>query len=100
MLNPSSLVVLACLLDVTAGQVGSSLWSAWAPLAVRSPYLNAWLNTANVPLNLSNIDGVSRVPTIWPQFIDEQVIIVSFANIFLLMIFLALGMARPHTSRQ
>ncbi|KAF7794747.1 hypothetical protein EIP86_005885 [Pleurotus ostreatoroseus] len=51
-------------------QGDASLWPSWVPLAVRSPYLSAWMNTTNVAFNASNVDGVHRPPTLFPQFLQ------------------------------
>ena len=50
-----------------------SLWTSWIPLAVRSPYLSTWMNTTNVPLNVTNVTQSDRAPGIWAQFLNGQV---------------------------
>ena len=57
-------------------QGDASLWPSWVPLAVRSPYLSAWMNTTNVAFNASNVDGVHRPPTLFPQFLQGLVYIL------------------------
>ena len=47
-------------------QSNLTLWGSRIPLAIRSPYLNAFLPDSNVPFDASNVDGTVRAPTQWP----------------------------------
>ena len=49
-------------------QPNPTLWPSWLPLAVRSPYLNAWLNSSNKPLVTSGGIQNIRAPEVWPSF--------------------------------
>ncbi len=66
-------VLLSWFATTAWAQNDPSFWTSWVPLAVRSPYLSTWMNTTNIPFNASNVDGVLRAPTIWPQFLQGQV---------------------------
>ncbi|KAJ3539023.1 hypothetical protein NM688_g6428 [Phlebia brevispora] len=75
-LNGYALLAYVLLLTQWSGTVhaqgDSSLWTSWVPIAVRSPYLSAWMNTTDVPYNTTNVDGVARAPTVWPNFMQGQ----------------------------
>lgn len=58
---------------IVSAQGDNSLWTSWIPIAVRSPYLSIWMNATHVPLNTSNVNGVLRAPTVWPQSLQNQV---------------------------
>lgn len=62
-----------CFNTSAQAQSNTSLWTSWIPLAVRSPYLSTWMDTTNVPFNISDVDDVDRAPTVWPQFLQSQV---------------------------
>lgn len=67
----ASLALFLC--TAVRAQGDPTLWTSWVPLAVRSPYLSTWMATTNVPFNASNVDGVARAPTNWPQFLQSGV---------------------------
>lgn len=56
------LLLLFVLPSPVHGQLNPTLWTSYVPLAVRSPYFSAWMNTTNVVL------GDKRAPEIWPLF--------------------------------
>lgn len=49
---------------VANAQLNPTFWTSQVPLALRSPYVNSWLNTNNVPLQGTN----KRAPELWPLF--------------------------------
>lgn len=50
-----------------AGQGSATLWTSYVPLAVRSPYLSAWMDTTDIPFDPT----IARAPSIWPVFYDK-----------------------------
>ena len=56
------LVILVLSPSPALGQLNPTLWTSFVPLAVRSPYLSAWMNTTDVSLSLP------RAPELWPSF--------------------------------
>lgn len=73
-------VLITCFTTSAQAQSDTSLWTSWIPLAVRTPYLSAWQRTVDAPFNASNVDGVLRAPTIWPQFMQGQVCNMSWTS--------------------
>lgn len=86
-----ALVFLSLLHVFVLGQLEGSatLWTSFVPLAVRSPYLSAWMDTSNVPLNTANPSdpGTARAPSIWPVFYQNNAVSPGFprSHIFGLM---------------
>ncbi|KAI0341899.1 hypothetical protein BDW22DRAFT_1484797 [Trametopsis cervina] len=74
-----ALLFLSLLHVLVLGQLEGSatLWTSFVPLAVRSPYLSAWMDTSNVPLNTANPSdpGTARAPSIWPVFYQNNAIL-------------------------
>ncbi|EKM54251.1 uncharacterized protein PHACADRAFT_146023 [Phanerochaete carnosa HHB-10118-sp] len=62
--------ILASLVLVAQAQLSDTLWTSWVPLAVRSPYLSAWMDTTNIPFG----PGVKRAPEIWPLFWNSAIL--------------------------
>ena len=71
---PKRRIVLFYLLTLAPwlvlAQGSQTLWTSFVPLAVRSPYLSAWMNTSNIPFNTANPSdqAIARAPTTWPVF--------------------------------
>ncbi|KAI0341142.1 hypothetical protein BDW22DRAFT_330198 [Trametopsis cervina] len=69
---PQTAVLFLSLLRVLVlGQLKGSpaLWTSFVPISVRSPYLNAWMNTTNIPLNNTDPSDPTlvRAPATWPM---------------------------------
>lgn len=67
------LLGLAWVQALVLAQGSSSLFTSYVPIAVRSPYLSAWMNTTNIPFNISNPSdpGITRTPSTWPVFYQD-----------------------------
>ena len=71
--NLAIFLVLAWVQVVALAQGSSSLFTSYVPLAVRSPYLGAWLNTTDIPFNVTDPfdHGIERAPSRWPLFFNN-----------------------------
>ena len=63
-----------CFAQGIFAQEDTSIWTSRIPLAMRSPYLETFMNGSNVPFNLSDVYGtVQRAPNIWSLTIPIHV---------------------------
>ncbi|KAI0088041.1 hypothetical protein BDY19DRAFT_1057674 [Irpex rosettiformis] len=75
--------VLTWVQAIVLAQGSSSLFTSYVPLAVRSPYLSAWLNTTNIPFNTTNPfdPNIERAPSRWPLFYGNANQILGWAGL-------------------
>lgn len=67
-------LVLSLVPWLVLAQGSQTLWTSFVPLAVRSPYLSAWMNTSNIPFNTTNPSdqAIIRPPSVWPVFYRDS----------------------------
>ncbi|GJE95231.1 DUF4965 and DUF1793 domain-containing protein [Phanerochaete sordida] len=57
-------------------QLSETLWAAWAPLAARSPYLNAWTNLNSNPM----VNGATPLQQIYPTFFNDSTALMGWSG--------------------